>query len=68
MVEYSANYQADHWCDKGHILLVLNGEFVLEFEDGGSETLGRGKRYSDAANTRAQRVVTNGGAKVFIVD
>ncbi|HEY9216081.1 MAG TPA: DHCW motif cupin fold protein [Ancylobacter sp.] len=23
MVEYSPGYLADHWCDKGHILLVL---------------------------------------------
>ena len=68
MVEYSANYLADHWCDKGHILLVLDGEFVLEFEDGGSEALGPGQSYQVAENTRAHRVVTKGGAKVFIVD
>ena len=26
MVEYSAGYLADHWCEKGHILLCLSGE------------------------------------------
>ena len=26
MVEYTADYLADHWCDKGHILLCLQGE------------------------------------------
>ncbi|MGE3917774.1 MAG: DHCW motif cupin fold protein, partial [Hyphomicrobiaceae bacterium] len=25
MVEYSPGYLADHWCEKGHILLVLEG-------------------------------------------
>lgn len=25
MVEYSPGYLADHWCSKGHILLVLEG-------------------------------------------
>ena len=68
MVEYSANYLADHWCDKGHILLLLDGEFVLEFEDGGSEALGPGQSYQVAENARAHRVVTKGEAKVFIVD
>jgi hypothetical protein len=26
MVEYSPGYRADHWCEKGHILLCLEGE------------------------------------------
>ena len=26
MVEYSPGYEADHWCQKGHVLLVLAGE------------------------------------------
>ena len=25
MVEYSPGYRADHWCEKGHILLCLDG-------------------------------------------
>ena len=23
MVEYSKNYKADHWCEKGHIIFAL---------------------------------------------
>ncbi len=34
MVEYSAGYLADHWCTKGHILFVLDGELHTELEDG----------------------------------
>ncbi len=26
MVEYSPGYFADHWCDRGHVLYVLEGE------------------------------------------
>ena len=26
MVEYTAGYLADHWCDRGHVLYVLEGE------------------------------------------
>jgi len=25
-VEYSPGYVADHWCSRGHLLLVLEGE------------------------------------------
>ena len=30
MVEYSPGYLADHWCEKGHILLVLGGTIPEE--------------------------------------
>src|SRR5512138_689925 len=34
MVEYSAGYRANHWCEKGHILLCLAGELDTELADG----------------------------------
>jgi len=34
MVEYSPGYRADHWCRKGHVLLVLEGELETELDDG----------------------------------
>src|SRR5665213_329847 len=33
MVEYSPGYLADHWCQKGHVLLVLEGELKTELAD-----------------------------------
>ena len=30
MVEYTPGYRADHWCSRGHVLLVLDGELVTE--------------------------------------
>ena len=30
MVEYSPGYVADHWCRRGHVLLVLEGTLVTE--------------------------------------
>ena len=38
MVEYSPGYRADHWCRKGHVLLVLEGELETELEDGGASS------------------------------
>ena len=34
MVEYTPGYLADHWCDRGHILYVVEGELDTELKDG----------------------------------
>jgi hypothetical protein len=31
IVDYSPGYLADHWCEKGHVLLCLEGELHTEF-------------------------------------
>lgn len=69
VVEYSPGYLADHWCDRGHILYVLEGELVSELKDGRRFTLAAGMSYqvSDHGDA-AHRSSTVGGAKLFIVD
>src|SRR6478672_4554735 len=54
MVEYTAGYLADHWCDRGHVLYVLEGELETELRDGRSFTLSAGMSYqvSDFAMPR----------------
>ncbi len=42
LVEYSAGYLADHWCQKGHILLVLEGEIQTQLADGRAYTMTAG--------------------------
>jgi quercetin dioxygenase-like cupin family protein len=68
MVDYSAAYLADHWCSRGHILLVLEGELVTELKDGRSFTLRAGQSYQVADNEEPHRSRTAGGASLFIVD
>lgn len=68
MVEYSANYLADHWCNRGHVLLVLSGELVTELQDGQTFTLAAGQSYQVADNTAPHRSRTLQGATLFIVD
>src|SRR4051812_19689299 len=34
MVEYTPGYVADHWCERGHILYVVEGELDTELQDG----------------------------------
>lgn len=69
MVEYSPGYVADHWCDRGHIIYVIEGEFVSELRDGRKFTLKQGMSYqvSDFGDA-AHRSTTEKGVKLFIVD
>jgi quercetin dioxygenase-like cupin family protein len=69
MVEYSPDYLADHWCQKGHILLVLQGELETELDDGRRVTLLPGQSYQVADGAEPHRSRTGpAGAKLFIVD
>jgi len=68
MVEYSPGYLADHWCNKGHVLLCLEGELHTELEDGRVFTLTPGMSYQVADNAEPHRSYTELGARLFIVD
>lgn len=68
MVDYSPGYMADHWCRRGHVLLVLEGELLTELEDGTQVVLTRGMSYQVAQNGAAHRSRTARGARLFIVD
>jgi len=68
MVEYSADYLADHWCSRGHVLLVLTGELVTELQDGQTFTLTAGQSYQVADGAEPHRSRTRHGATLFVVD
>jgi len=69
LVEYSPGYRADHWCDRGHVLYVLEGELATELRDGRTFELTAGMSYqvSDHGDA-AHRSSTQTGARLFIVD
>jgi quercetin dioxygenase-like cupin family protein len=68
MVEYSPGYLADHWCEKGHILLCLEGELLTELRGGRTVRLGPGMSYEVADGAEAHRSASPGGARLFVVD
>ena len=69
MVEYSPGYMADHWCNRGHVLLVLEGELNNELKDGRKFKLTSGTSFQVADDdVNPHRAYTEKGAKVFIVD
>jgi hypothetical protein len=68
MVDYTPGYVADHWCEKGHVLLVLEGRLDTELADGRRFTLTPGTSYQVADGAEPHRSSTATGARLFIVD
>jgi hypothetical protein len=68
IVEYSENYLADHWCQKGHIVQCLEGEFDSELENGKTVTLLKGMTYVVSDDLSSHRSTTQNGAKLLIID
>lgn len=68
IVEYSADYLADHWCQKGHIVHCLEGEFVSELESGGEFTLTAGMTYVVSDGLSSHRSVSKDGVRLLIID
>jgi hypothetical protein len=68
MVEYSAGYVADHWCDKGHIIFCVDGEMVTELKNGNTHTLSKGMMYTVGDHSHEHKTYTENGCTLFIVD
>ena len=68
IVEYAAGYLADHWCQKGHIVHCLEGEFISELEKGESFTLTKGMSYVVSDDLSSHRSISANGVKLLIVD
>lgn len=68
LVEYSSGYLADHWCEKGHIVHCLAGEFISELSCGTQIKLSMGQTYivSDAMSNH--RSISAIGVKLLIID
>jgi hypothetical protein len=68
MVEYSAGYSADHWCEKGHVVLCLEGDLVTSLADGRVFRLTPGMSYHVGDGSAPHRSSSRSGARLFIVD
>jgi quercetin dioxygenase-like cupin family protein len=67
-VTYSENYIADHWCQKGHIVHCLEGDFISELENGEKFTLSKGMTYIVSDDVSSHRSVTTNGVALLIID
>ena len=69
MVEYVPGFRSDHYCPRGHVLLVLEGECVILLKDGASHVLRSGMSFQAGDDeTNPHLVYSEKGATVFIVD
>ena len=68
LVEYSAGYMADHWCQKGHIVHCLEGEFTSKLENGEQHTLTQGMSYIVSDKLSSHLSVSKTGVKLLIID
>ena len=68
LVEYSKNYLADHWCQKGHVIYCVEGEMDTELGDGTIVKLNRGMSYQVSDELSSHRTSSKDGVKLFIVD
>jgi hypothetical protein len=68
IVEYSEDYLADHWCQKGHIVHCLEGEFISELESGESVLLKKGMTYVVSDEMSSHRSVTKQAVRLLIID
>jgi quercetin dioxygenase-like cupin family protein len=69
VVDYSPGFEADHWCPRGHILYVLEGELRIALKSGAVHKLGRGMSFAAGNDESDPHLASSpSGARVFIVD
>ena len=68
LVEYSNGYLADHWCQKGHIVHCLDGEFISELGSGEKVKLSKGETYVVSDELSSHRSISVNGVKLLIID
>jgi hypothetical protein len=68
LVEYSKGYLADHWCQKGHIVHCLDGDFVSELSTGEKISLTKGQTYIVSDELSSHRSASTVGVKLLIID
>jgi len=67
-VEYSKGYEADHWCEKGHIVYCIKGEVTNELKNGTSSVLKAGMSYIVSDMLSSHRSITKNGVQLLIID
>ena len=68
LVEYGPGYLADHWCQKGHIVYCLEGEFISELQNGDKILLSAGMSYVVSDELSSHRSISANGVKLLIID
>ena len=68
IVEYSEGYLADHWCEKGHVVHCLEGDFITELKTGEKIKLHKGESYVVSDTLSSHRSFSPNGVRLLIID
>lgn len=68
MVQYSANYIADRWCRKGHVVYCLEGEIFCVLLNSDGFILTKNISFVVSNEMSSHRIVSINGAKLLIID
>ena len=68
IVEYNSGYLADHWCQKGHIVHCIEGEFTSELETGEKVILTAGMSYIVSDKLSSHKSFSESFTKLLIID
>lgn len=68
MITYSEGYLADHWCQLGHLVFVLEGELINEHENGSVNVLKPGMSYHVSDGLSSHRSRTEVATRMIVVD
>lgn len=67
-IEFSAEYIADEWCDKGHVIIVTEGQLIIEHKGGSIHSVHEGMVYVVGDDSRSHKAKTKNGAVAFVID
>lgn len=65
---FSRDYEADHWCEKGHIIYVISGELIIEFSDGSRTIIPRENSLILGDSISSHKAKTEMETKILIID
>lgn len=68
LVEYSPNYLANHWCEMGHFVHCLEGDFETELKSAGKVRLRKNESYVVSDGQSSHRSWSENGVLLLIVD
>ncbi len=67
-IEYSADYRSDHYCDLGHVALILDGEIEVSTHGRAPARLTAGASFAVGSGMEPHLVASARGAKLFVID
>ena len=68
VVVYEPGFFSDHWCEKGHMVYVLEGCLTLELMDGRSLEISANSGFIISDNAEPHRAGSASGARMLIID